>query len=98
MSVRNILVQEAGSRHWIINESLRAREGLQQFLAVDHDLAAADAHASGYRTALFEDRGTGARGCRLDEAALAEATARVEGSLKNAPPAPGAQQIRQGRM
>jgi nucleoside-triphosphatase THEP1 len=40
---------------------------------------------SGHRTALFEDRGTGARGCRLDEAALAEATARVEGSLENAP-------------
>lgn len=32
---------------------------------------------SGHRTPLFEDRGAGARGCRLDEAALAEATARV---------------------
>jgi hypothetical protein len=40
---------------------------------------------SGHRTALFEDRGAGARGCRLDESALAEATARVEGSLENAP-------------
>lgn len=40
---------------------------------------------SGHRTALFEDRGAGASGCRLDEAALAEATARVEGSLENAP-------------
>jgi hypothetical protein len=40
---------------------------------------------SGHRTALFEDRGAGARGCRLDEAALAEATARVEGSLEKAP-------------
>ena len=40
---------------------------------------------SGHRTALFEDRGHGARGCRLDESALAEATARVEGSLENAP-------------
>jgi hypothetical protein len=40
---------------------------------------------SGHRTALFEDRGTGAQGCRLDGAALAEATARVEGSLENAP-------------
>ena len=40
---------------------------------------------SGYRTALFEDRGAGARGCRLDESALAEATARVEGSLAHAP-------------
>lgn len=41
--------------------------------------------ATGYRTALFENRGLGARGCRLDEAALAEATARVEGSLEHAP-------------
>src|SRR5579859_3133931 len=36
---------------------------------------------TGHRTALFEDRGTGATGCRLDEAALAEATARIEGNL-----------------
>ncbi|MDR3469855.1 MAG: DUF2478 domain-containing protein [Xanthobacteraceae bacterium] len=41
--------------------------------------------ASGHRTALFEDRGPGARGCRLDEAALAEATARIEGSLETGP-------------
>ena len=41
--------------------------------------------ASGHRTALFENRGAGARGCRLDEAALAEATARVEGSLEHVP-------------
>ena len=41
--------------------------------------------ASGHRTPLFEDRGAGARGCRLNEAALAEATARVEGSLESAP-------------
>ena len=40
---------------------------------------------SGHRTPLFEDRGAGARGCRLDEAALAEATARVEGSLETTP-------------
>jgi len=40
---------------------------------------------SGHRTPLFEHRGAGARGCRLDEAALAEAIARVEGSLENAP-------------
>lgn len=40
---------------------------------------------SGHRTALFEERGAGASGCRLDEAALAEAIARVEGSLENAP-------------
>jgi hypothetical protein len=41
--------------------------------------------ATGHRTALFENRGSGARGCRLDQAALAEATARVEGSLEHAP-------------
>lgn len=41
--------------------------------------------ANGHRTALFENRGAGARGCRLDEAALAEATARVEGSFEQAP-------------
>lgn len=40
---------------------------------------------SGHRTALFEDRGAGASGCRLDQAALAEATARVEGSLEQKP-------------
>lgn len=41
--------------------------------------------ASGHQTALFENRGSGAAGCRLDQAALAEATARVEGSLARAP-------------
>ncbi|MGO9359600.1 MAG: DUF2478 domain-containing protein [Xanthobacteraceae bacterium] len=41
--------------------------------------------ASGHRTPLFENRGRGARGCRLDEAALAEATARIEGSLESKP-------------
>jgi hypothetical protein len=40
---------------------------------------------TGHRTALFENRGAGARGCRLDEAALAEATARIEGSLEHLP-------------
>lgn len=40
---------------------------------------------SGHRTALFEDRGASARGCRLDEAALAEAAARIEASLEDAP-------------
>ena len=41
--------------------------------------------ATGHRMALFENRGAGARGCRLDEAALAEATPRIEGSLEHAP-------------
>ena len=40
---------------------------------------------TGDRTALFENRGTGATGCRLDEAALAEVTARLEGNLDDAP-------------
>lgn len=40
---------------------------------------------TGHRTAIFEDRGTGAAGCRLDEAALAEATARIEGNLDDGP-------------
>lgn len=41
--------------------------------------------ASGHRTPLFEKRGRAARGCKLDEAALAEATARIEGSLESNP-------------
>ena len=40
---------------------------------------------SGHRTTLLENRGAGASGCRLDQAALAEATARVEGSLEQVP-------------
>lgn len=40
---------------------------------------------TGHRTAIFEDRGSSAAGCRLDEAALAEATARIEGNLDDAP-------------
>lgn len=41
--------------------------------------------ASGHRTALFENRGAGSRGCRLDPNALAEAAARIEGSLEMMP-------------
>ncbi len=41
--------------------------------------------SSGHRTALFENRGAGASGCRLDQAALADASARVEGILAQAP-------------
>ena len=41
--------------------------------------------ASGHRTLLFEDRGAGARGCRLDVAALVEDSMRVESSLENNP-------------
>lgn len=38
---------------------------------------------TGHRTAIFEDRGAGAAGCRLDEGALADATARIEGNLES---------------
>ncbi len=41
--------------------------------------------STGHRTAIFEDRGAGAAGCRLDEAALAEASARIEHSLQDRP-------------
>lgn len=40
---------------------------------------------SGHRTPLFENRGREARGCRLDKAALVEATARIESSLGSNP-------------
>jgi hypothetical protein len=41
--------------------------------------------ASGHLTRLFENRGSEARGCRLDGAALADATARIEKSLEAEP-------------
>jgi hypothetical protein len=40
---------------------------------------------TGRRTDLYEDRGPGARGCRLDLAALAEVNAQVARSLDTAP-------------
>lgn len=40
---------------------------------------------TGLRTDLFEDRGPGASGCRLDVAALAEVNAQVARSLDNDP-------------
>lgn len=40
---------------------------------------------TGHCTAIFQDRGTGAAGCRLDEAALAEAAARIEANLDDGP-------------
>jgi len=40
---------------------------------------------TGLRTDLFEDRGPGARGCRLDVAALAEVNAQVARSLDSSP-------------
>lgn len=41
--------------------------------------------ATGHRTLLFEERGAGARGCRLDVAALVDASMKVEASLDNNP-------------
>jgi hypothetical protein len=41
--------------------------------------------ATGNRIPLFEDRGEGATGCRLDTAALAQVTADIERSLENNP-------------
>lgn len=40
---------------------------------------------SGDRTLLFENRGAGARGCRLDVAALVDASMKIESSLDNKP-------------
>jgi hypothetical protein len=40
---------------------------------------------TGYRTALFEDRGVHARGCRLNESALAEVTTLISASLEKRP-------------
>ena len=41
--------------------------------------------STGHCTSIFEDRGTGAAGCKLDEVALGEAAARIEGSLESRP-------------
>ncbi|MBR0952539.1 DUF2478 domain-containing protein [Bradyrhizobium canariense] len=40
---------------------------------------------TGRRTTIFEDRGAGAGGCRLDEAALADVAARIAGNLESSP-------------
>lgn len=41
--------------------------------------------STGHRTSIFEDRGAGAAGCRLDEAALGDAAARIEASIEQGP-------------
>jgi hypothetical protein len=41
--------------------------------------------STGHCTSIFEDRGAGAAGCRLDEVALTEAAARIEGNMENRP-------------
>lgn len=41
--------------------------------------------STGHCTSIFEDRGAGARGCRLDEAALGEAAGLIEGSIEQRP-------------
>ncbi len=40
---------------------------------------------TGRRTPIFEDRGAGAGGCRLDEAALADVATRIESNLDSSP-------------
>ncbi len=41
--------------------------------------------STGHCTSIFEDRGAGATGCRLDEAALGEAATRIEGNMELRP-------------
>jgi hypothetical protein len=77
---------------WIVNECRLRRltlSGVLQHPAFEGadrrcDVLLEDL-ASGHRTLLFENRGEGARGCRLDVAALVEASMRVESSLQNDP-------------
>jgi hypothetical protein len=53
--------------------------------AAGHCDVALEELTTGLRTDLFEDRGRGASGCRLDEAALAEVNAQVARSLDAGP-------------
>ena len=53
--------------------------------AAGHCDVALEELTTGLRTDLFEDRGPGASGCRLDVAALAEVNAQVARSLDNDP-------------
>ncbi|UFX44473.1 DUF2478 domain-containing protein [Bradyrhizobium sp. 41S5] len=81
-AVFNHLVQQCRAHGVMLAGVLQhraSRDGDRRCDVVLQDLA------TGYRTALFENRGTGACGCRLDEAVLAEASARIEGSLEHAP-------------
>jgi hypothetical protein len=63
--------------------------GVLQHLAFEGADRRCDVHledlSSGHRTRLFENRGSEARGCRLDGAALVEAATRIENSLDGAP-------------
>ncbi|MEW6768359.1 MAG: DUF2478 domain-containing protein [Pseudomonadota bacterium] len=81
-STFEVLVQECRAR----GMSLAGVLQFPAFKGGDHrcDVILEDL-ASGHRTPLFENRGTGARGCRLDYAALAEVVARIEGSLEAGP-------------
>lgn len=53
--------------------------------AAGHCDVALEELTTGMRTDLFEDRGPGASGCRLDEAALAEVNGQVARSLDSDP-------------
>lgn len=77
---------------WIVGEC-RARglalSGVLQYPAFEGadpscDVVLQDL-VSGRRTLLFDDRGSGASGCRLDVGALLEAAMEVERSLENNP-------------
>lgn len=76
------IVDECRARHLVLSGVLQhpAFEGADKRCDVLlEDLA------SGHRTLLFEDRGAGARGCRLDVAALLDASMKIEASLENHP-------------
>ncbi len=77
---------------WIVNECRLRRltlSGVLQHPAFEGadrrcDVLLEDL-ATGHRTLLFENRGAGARGCRLDVAALLEASVKIESSLEHDP-------------
>ena len=81
-AIFKLIVSECRSRNLVLSGVLQhpAFEGA----AKRCDVLLEDL-ASGHRTLLFEYRGAGARGCRLDVAALVEASMRVESSLENDP-------------
>ncbi len=77
---------------WIVNECRLRRltlSGVLQHPAFEGadrrcDVLLEDL-TTGHRTLLFENRGAGARGCRLDVAALLEASVKIERSLEHDP-------------
>lgn len=76
------IVDQCRSRHLVLSGVLQ----IPAFEGADTgcDVLLEDL-ASGDRTLLFENRGAGAKGCRLDVGALVEASMKVESSLANDP-------------